>query len=73
MIYAIGTYTGKNPMGHRVIEMSQCTAPMFNGMFWLTESPLSDSEVGNPFLVKFVPDDQFCTMISLESLKERGV
>lgn len=70
MEYAIGFNLGKD-RGYNCIQMSQCTDPKYNGkVFFNDEKYLKDpSHTAEPYLVKFDPQDQFCQVVPLETLK----
>jgi hypothetical protein len=70
MEYAIGFNLGKDG-GRNCIQMTQCTDPQYNGKVWFNNDPsLKDpSHTAVPYLVKFDPQDQFCQVVPLETLK----
>jgi len=69
MEYAIGFNLGKDG-GRNCIQMTGCTDPECNGKVWYNQDLLEDpSYTAQPYLVKFNPQDQFCQVVPLETLK----
>lgn len=69
MEYAIGFNLGTDG-GRNCIQMTQCTDPKCNGKVWYNQDNLPEpGHQSKPYLVKFDPQDQFCQVVPLETLK----
>lgn len=69
MEYAIGYNLGKD-RNHNAVQMTQCTDPRYNGKVWYNNEQMKEPGfTAIPYLVKFDPDDQFCYIVPLETVK----
>lgn len=64
MEYAIGIIQ-PSKAGKKVILMTQCTDPQYNGKIYFNDQHTTEDKA---FLVRFDPQDQYCTIISLKAL-----
>jgi len=66
-IYAIATVTGMTPTGFKTMRILNCPVSEHVGQVWMNDQNVSE---GEPYLVRFEPADQFCTVVDLRNIKE---
>lgn len=71
MEYAIGVGVGSRN-GFKEIRVLSCTDEQYRGSSWFAFNPDGVRE-GNYYNVKFDPQDQFCHVITLGNIQDRGI
>jgi hypothetical protein len=66
MEYGIGIVVGNNN-DRNVIKIVNCSNRLYEARVWLNDECVTDTSI--PYLVKFSPQSEFCTIIPLETLR----